>query len=78
MEGGHERGGKAFRSLSAPPSRMLRRTYMWWLNPTIYTYIYTRARTYIHTQSFIYSQILSCANANARMHIHLWCVTSDI
>lgn len=69
VEGGHEGGGKAFRSLSAPPSRMLRRTYMWLLNPTIYNiYIYTRARTHTHTISHVFANSSSdrceCANAH--------------
>jgi len=54
--------GKAFRSLSVPPSRMPLRTYMWLLDPTIYIYttIHVRSRKFFlaDAQMHVYSQYI--------------------
>lgn len=71
MKGGHEEGGKAFRSLSAPPSRMPRRICTWLLGPAMYIHIHRYSRT--HTKQ---ARILSRADASARMRVYSWRISN--
>lgn len=77
MEGGHEEeSGKAFRSLSAPPSRMPLRTYMWLLNPTMYIYtnIHTRSRKFF----FADARVRKCTFTRHvyQIYAHEWLETA--
>lgn len=62
----HEEGGKAFRSLSAPPSRMPGRVYVWLLDPTVYIYILECTHAHKRWLVRVNSSFLGgeCANAH--------------